>query len=111
MGNRPIINIKPYNPNWYPPCYESETQYKEYMHAMIMAGSPTDANNYCMDCTREYKIQMIQEKKCEHKETIFVIWRTPYKLAIAEGTVHTTNEPDVIGISNISCFWGSPLYD
>jgi len=54
---------------------------------------------------------MMQEKKCEHPETIFVTWRTTYKKPTAEGKIIDTNELDVIGISNISRFWNSPLYD
>ena len=104
--------IKPYNPNWYPPCFNSEEEYKNYIWTVKQVGQPMDHNNYCMDCTREYKVQMMQEKRCEHQETIFVHWRTTYKGPKTEGTHKTTQgEPDVIGISNISRFWNSPLYD
>jgi len=111
MSDIPIISIKPYNPDWYPPCFNSLEQYNEYMHIMIQTGRPTDANNYCMDCTREYKVDMLKDKKCSHPETIFVTWRTTFKQPTAEGKIITTNELDVIGISNISRFWDSPLYD
>lgn len=105
------FKITPHNPDWVPPCFRNSIQFNEYMHAVVQTGRPMDPANYCMDCTREYKVQMMKEKKCEHPETIFVTWRTTYKKPTAEGTVINTNELDVIGISNISKFWNSPLYD
>lgn len=112
MGNRPIITIKQYNPDWYPPCFESREKYNEYMWTVARVGQPMDCNNYCLDCTHEYKLEMLKENRCEHKETIFVDWRILYKAPETEGQLVTNqNEPDVIGISNLSKFWGSPLYD
>jgi len=112
MSSRPIISIKPYNPDWYPPCFESKEQHNDYMHMIRRVGQPMDSNNYCLDCTHEYKIQMMKENRCEHHETIFVQWRTTYKTPNTEGKITTTQDkPDVVGISNISQFWNSPLYD
>jgi len=105
------IKITQYNPDWYPPCFASQQQHKEYMFAVVQTGRPMDPNNYCMDCTRGYKVKMLREKKCEHPETIFVTWRTTYKQPTAEGRVVSTTETDMIGISDISKFWNSPLYD
>jgi hypothetical protein len=104
--------IKPYNPNWYPPCFENQDKYNEYMWTIAKVGQPMDCNNYCLDCTHEYKIQMLKEKRCEHQETIFISWRTAHKTPETEGKLVTTqNEADIIGISNISKFWGSSLYE
>jgi hypothetical protein len=105
--------IKPHNPNWYPPCFESQEQHKTYMWGIARVGLPMDCNNYCLDCTREYKVQMLSEKRCEHPETIFVEWRNNYKRdEDIEGTlISPQNEPDVLGISNLSKFWNNPIYD
>lgn len=107
-----MTTIKQYNPNWFPPCFESEEQYKEYIHTVAKVGQPMDWTNYCMDCTHEYKLEMLKQKRCEHPETIFVEWRTMSKTPEVEGALITSmHEPDIIGISNISKFWGSPQYE
>lgn len=113
MGDRPIITIKRYNPEWYPPCFESKNQYVEYMAQAVKVSQPLDDTNYCMDCSRKYKIEMLKEKRCEHPETIFVTWKSTYK--DPNGVIGKFNtkqdEPDVIGVSNISRFWSTAIYD
>jgi hypothetical protein len=113
MGDKKVITIKQYNPDWYPPCFESKEQYKEYMWQSLRTNQPADPNNYCMDCTRKYKLKMLKEKKCEHPETIFVAWRSTYKdPKDVTGEFYTLQDkPDVIGISNVSKFWETPFYD
>jgi hypothetical protein len=101
--------IKPYNPDWYPPCFESKKQHDEYMWQMQKTNQPLDPLNYCLDCTREYKIQMLAEKRCEHPETIFVVWKSSGKKDKLIGVI--PDKPDVLGISNNSKFWDNPLYD
>ena len=121
MGNRPIITlkpkieplfetkIKPYDPDWFPPCFEHREQYKEYMWQAHKTSQPEDPMNYCLDCTHEYKVQMLKEKRCEHSETIFVVWKSPSKKDKPIGAI--PDKPDVLGISNNSKFWDNPLYD
>lgn len=112
MGDKRVITIKPYNPEWCPPCFENRLQYQDYMWQSHRANQPHDPMNHCLDCTREYKIQMLKEKRCEHPETIFVVWknaaRGPKEI---EGELHTQEEPDILGISNNSKFWENPIYD
>ena len=110
--------ITPYNPDWFPPCFESKKQHRDYMWQVFRAKQPEDELNYCMDCTKEYKIQMLKEKRCEHPETIFVIWKNTVKFPKEEVRdilvipTHTDQEePDVIGISNLSRFWNTSAYD
>lgn len=109
MGDKRVITIKPYNPDWHPPCFESRGQYAEYMWQAQKANQPFDPMNHCLDCTREYKIQMLKERRCEHPETIFVLWRSSNKKDKPAGEV--PEEPDVLGISNNSKFWDNPTYD
>jgi hypothetical protein len=119
MGNRPVITlkpkteieteIKPYDPNWFPPCFESKQQHDEYMWQMQKTSQPFDPLNYCLDCTHEYKVQMLKEGKCEHSETIFVVWKSSHKKSKFTGVI--SEEPDVLGISNNSRFWDNPIYD
>jgi len=106
------VAIQPYDPNWFPPCFMSKQQHLDYMWMIRRVGQPMDSNNYCLDCTKEYKAEMMCEGRCEHPETRFVVWRTTYKEPITEGKLSSKlNQPDVIGISNISKFWGSPALD
>ena len=121
MGNRPIITIKPktetpsvteikpYNPDWYPPCFQSREQYRDYMWQSHKTSQPKDPMNYCLDCTREYKIQMRREKRCEHPETIFVVWKSSKRKDKPISAIPEV--PDVLGISNNSEFWNNPIYD
>ena len=109
MGDRRVITIKPYNSEWYPPCFENRNQYKDYMWQSHRTNQPHDPMNHCLDCTREYKIQMLKEKRCEHPETIFVVWRNSHKKDKPTGAI--PDEPDVLGISNNSKFWDNPTYD
>ena len=101
--------IKPYNPDWYPPCFESKEQHLEYMWQVRKTNQPFDPLNYCLDCTRDYKIKMLKQKRCEHPETIFVVWRSSNKKDKPPSIV--PEEPDILGISNNSKFWNNPAYD
>ena len=110
--------ITPYNPDWFPPCFESKKQHREYMWQVFRTKQPEDELNYCMDCTREYKIKMLREKRCEHPETIFVTWKNTVKFpkdtVFFKPVIPTHSdqeEPDTIGISNLSRFWDTPAYD
>lgn len=112
MSSKIELKITPYNPDWYPPCFSSKEQHNDYLYMVRRVGQPMDGNNYCLDCTKEYQAEMVCEGKCEHPETKFVVWRTNYKNPEVEGkVVSKLNEPDIIGISNISKFWGSPALE
>lgn len=101
--------ITPHNPNWYPPCFESKERHTAYMWQSHRTNQPHDPLNYCLDCTREYKVKMLEQKKCEHPETIFVVWRSSHKKDMPTG--HILDTPDILGISNNSRFWDNPEYD
>jgi hypothetical protein len=52
---------------------------------------------------------MLEQKKCEHPETIFVVWRSSHKKDTSAGEI--LDKPDILGISNNSRFWDNPEYD
>lgn len=76
----------------HPDCFHNATEYRQYVWLMRQADAPVD-NGYCLDCSPEYKNQMMQEGRCEHPETRFVVW------------VNRQKEPEVIGVSNVSKYW------
>tara|TARA_R110000868_G_scaffold301295_1_gene561747 strand:- start:1020 stop:1451 length:432 start_codon:yes stop_codon:yes gene_type:complete len=120
----------------FPPCFNNKKEYQNYLRLVAKAKEPNDPNNYCMDCTRDYKIKMLREKRCSHPETIFVEWKKYYKelkhikevsvrvisdegevsadniSLTTEGEFHTTREePDEIGLSELSVFWSLAKHD
>jgi hypothetical protein len=64
---------------------------------MRQAARPKD-DGYCLDCTPEFKTQMLEEGRCSHPETRFALWKD-----------HATGELEIIGVSNQSRFWGDVL--
>lgn len=78
---------------FHPTCFESAAQYRDYVTLMRQAAEPFDSS-YCLDCTPEYKSQMLAEGRCNHPETRFVIWSS-----------NTQREPEIIGVSNKSKYW------
>ena len=46
-----------------PLCFRSFTQWLDWLHAARVANP--GPNGYCLDCTPEYKKQMVAEKRCE----------------------------------------------
>ena len=77
----------------HPACFESPDQYRDYIHLMRQSSNPKDTG-VCMDCTPEFKTQMLEEGLCDHPETRFVLWKNGFE-----------NEVEVIGVSNQSRFW------
>lgn len=76
----------------HPPCFEDAKQYRDWMWLNRQARQSTDTS-YCLDCTPEFKERMLNEGKCSHPETRFVVWSS------------RSRELEVIGVSNESIFW------
>lgn len=76
----------------HPPCFDSASQYRQWLYLETQSAGPRD-RNVCLDCTPEYKDQMLKENRCTHPETRFVIWANKYK------------EIEVIGVCNRSPMW------
>lgn len=77
----------------HPACFESPDQYRDYIHLMRQSSNPKDTG-VCLDCTPEFKTQMLEEGLCDHPETRFVLWKNGFE-----------NEVEVVGVSNQSRFW------
>ena len=76
----------------YPACFSSAAQYREWVTLNRWAAQPRDPS-YCLDCTPEFKEQMMNESRCSHPETRFVVWTSRGK------------EMEVIGVCNTSPMW------
>lgn len=77
---------------YHPPCFSNAAQYRQWMYLNTQATQPRD-KSYCLDCTPEFKDQMMKEARCQHPETRFVIWAS------------RSRELEVVGVSNKSVFW------
>jgi hypothetical protein len=76
----------------YPACFNDARQYRDYIWLMRQAAEPKD-HGFCLDCTPEHKAKMLQEQRCSHPETKFVVWANRFR------------ETEVIGVSNRSRYW------
>jgi len=52
-----------------PLCFDSEAQYNDWIECCRLTEVSRD--NYCHDCTPEYKKKMINCGRCTHPETFF----------------------------------------
>lgn len=78
---------------WKPMCFKTYDQYKDYIHLMRQSGNPKD-DGVCLDCTPEFKAEMMECGKCEHPETRFVFWKN-----------ETEGEVEMVGIGSDSRYW------
>lgn len=79
-----------------PPCFHNAAQYRQWIYLNTQATQPKD-RSYCLDCTPEFKDQMMKEGRCSHPETRFVIWAS------------RSRELEVIGVSNKSIYWNKVM--
>lgn len=76
----------------YPACFNNAAQYRDWVHLNRQATQPRDPS-YCLDCTPEFKERMLNEHRCSHPETRFVVWTSRGK------------DMEVIGVCNESPMW------
>jgi hypothetical protein len=48
----------------FPKCFESKTQYKEWLTQEQIAHTVPFRKNVCEDCTQAFKAQMIEMNRC-----------------------------------------------
>lgn len=78
----------------YPPCFESAYHYQHWRY-LLRGSNDHPGSGYCLDCTPEYKVEMMAQNKCAHPETVFIVRR------------HSADPEQVeaIGVSSESVFW------
>lgn len=80
---------------WFPLCFQSKEQYEDYNALMNSSSNPSDnLGTFCMDCTPQYKTEMLECGRCEHPETRFVLYKN-----------HVEQEVEQIGVAENSRFW------
>lgn len=80
---------------YYPLCFQTREQYEDYNTLMNASANPRDTvGTYCMDCTPEFKTEMLECGMCEHPETRFVLYKNVIE-----------NEVEQIGVAENSRFW------
>lgn len=60
----------------YPECFQSENQFMEWRGLAIKSNLKSRAS-VCVDCTPEYKTQMLSEDRCAEPEVYFNIVSPP----------------------------------
>ena len=61
----------------HPLCFKDSKQYTQWMLLLQMSGESKRAG-YCLDCTPEYKHEMMACGRCEHPETRFMLRSDPH---------------------------------
>lgn len=59
-----------------PKCFGSLEQWDEYRELWRLSHRHCDQTpqvNFCKDCSPEYRDQMIEQDRCAHPETVFII--------------------------------------
>lgn len=72
----------------YPPCFENQAHYDEYIELSKDSGVNEPEKNFCLDCTMNYKARMLSETKCSRPDSIFLLKRE-----------EDTGELEVVGVS------------
>lgn len=59
-----------------PACFDTRAQWNEYQRMWNLSYrsvKPKPKVNICRDCTPEHRDRMIEEDRCAHPETVFVV--------------------------------------
>lgn len=59
---------------FYPPCFDSEEQWREYR---ISACAAKERCTICADCTHKYQAEMIKQSRCDRVRGINWMAYTP----------------------------------
>lgn len=85
----PVIEEGP-----HPQCFNSADEYHQWLFLLQLSRENIRVG-FCIDCTPEYKMQMMREDRCEHPETQFIVLRDK----------KDQDEVALVGVSSASVFW------
>lgn len=57
----------------YPSCFNSVDDYLVWKYLALKTVKKKLADNICMDCSPEYKREMVKQGRCQHPETKFFV--------------------------------------
>lgn len=78
----------------HPACFPDAEGFRQWYLLLVLSGEHR-RSGYCLDCTPEYKTQMMAEGRCEHPETKWVMFKNR----------HEADQLDVVGVSSESIYW------
>ena len=78
----------------HPQCFNSASEYHQWLF-FLQLSNETLRVGFCIDCTPEYKMEMLRQDRCEHPETQFIVLREK----------NDANEVSLAGVSSASVFW------
>lgn len=99
---RAILNK---NAGSYPACFNSSREYHQWL-LLLRISKDHPGVGFCVDCTPEYKMEMMSEGRCAHPETQFIVRRNSMD----------PDQVEIVGVSSKSVYWakvetGSPVVD
>lgn len=90
-GPRAVLND---GTGWHPPCFNNSDEWNQW-RLLLRASWENMRVGYCIDCTPEYKMQMMCENRCLHPETQFIVLRNS----------KDADQVEMVGVSNESVYW------
>jgi hypothetical protein len=78
----------------YPACFNSSTDYTQWLYLLRLSNQHLRIG-FCVDCTHQYKLEMLSEGRCAHPETKFAVLRNK----------KDPSEVEIIGVSSKSVYW------
>lgn len=78
----------------YPACFPSSRHFHQWLLLLQISGENKRVG-YCLDCTPQYKMEMMSEGRCEHPETQFIVRRNS----------QDADQLEMVGVSSASVYW------
>lgn len=78
----------------YPSCFNSADEYYQWRFLLQLSRENIRVG-FCIDCTPEYKMEMMRQDRCEHLETQFIVLRDK----------KDADQVELVGVSSASVFW------
>lgn len=78
----------------YPACFNSSREYHQWLLLLRLSRQHMGVG-ICVDCTQQYKMEMLSEGRCVHPETKFAVLRNS----------NDEDQVEIIGVSSKSIYW------